>query len=252
MPFPLKFRVTGSTRGIEQAKQILSRSVRGGLTGVGKLLTQAIQPRTRYFEGHERRDVRYVVRGRGLALVLDVYGMLVQTVIDELGLPPGTFPPHRAGSKIYRWVEKRGMRGRSGPDNREPGKKAVRYGDVSMNAASQKEVVRVNRGGAEPAKRVPLISPAQSRAIKGARLRAKASREGQWFNFKSKGTGAFKVRRRSWRIERIAYLVARKIYDEGIKPTQPFSRGLDANRGRVMRELQNAIARAVNRINRGV
>lgn len=50
---------------------------------------------------------------------------------------------------------------------------------------------------------------------------------------------------------RLAYLTARHIYKNGIRPTFWNRKALEANKNRITRELQNSIARTVNEINRG-
>jgi hypothetical protein len=220
--FPLCFQITGDTRGLEQSKRILSASLRGGLTGIGKLLVRAIQPRTRYFEGKERASIKSEVRGRGLALEVTVYSELVQTLVDELGLSPGIFPPFRRGTRLFRWVEKRGL-----------------HEKVERN---QQHSYRRRRASAS----VSHVS--RSAPVRNEMRRARAARVSQRDAASSRPKS---VIRRNRRIEGVAFLIARKIFETGIKPTMPLSKGLEANRNRVMRELENAVKRAVAQINRG-
>lgn len=50
---------------------------------------------------------------------------------------------------------------------------------------------------------------------------------------------------------RMAFMAAKKIYYNGIRPTYWNRKALEANKNRVTRDMQNAISRAVREITKG-
>lgn len=223
---PLELTVEVNYRGIEQAHRILSAGLRAALETLGPLLQTSIRGRTRFFKGQERRSVKWRVRGRNLDLTLTVYSELVQAIVDELGLAPGTFPPYRSGSRLYRWAA-----------------------DKSLDRTHEKR----EQHGYRKRKAPQAISHLRSRAKNRKALRPAGARRRRGIApiVAGKQPRRRAGRSRERRIEQASFLIARAIYERGIKPTQPFSKGLAANRSRVIRTVQDAVIRAVAQINRG-
>lgn len=227
---PLELTVTGSFAGIQQAQRILSAALRAALEALGPSLQTSIRSRTRYFKGQERRSVKWVVRGRGLDLTLMVYSELVQAIVDELGLAPGTFPPHRSGSLLYKWAAAKAL------DRVEERREMYGY-----RKHRKPQAVSHLRSRASNRKALQSTRPKRRR---GRRQIAPVSEQRPQTRRKV-------GRSRERRIEQASFLIARAIYERGIKPTMPFSKGLAANRNRVIRTIQDAVIRAVAQINRG-
>lgn len=57
----------------------------------------------------ERTKTRIITRGRGgFIIVGNVFNTSIQAAVDETGAKPH-FPPWRKGSKLFRWVQRKGM-----------------------------------------------------------------------------------------------------------------------------------------------
>lgn len=59
------------------------------------------------------------------------------------------------------------------------------------------------------------------------------------------------ISNRSRQADKLAFLAARKIFEQGIKPTYWNKKALQANRQSIIRQVKNGLARAANEINRG-
>lgn len=222
----LNIRVTGNTDKLKRAPNILVAQLSGGLEGLGKLLQAGVRSRVRNFRGNEKRGVKFEVSGNGLNKTLEVFGELVQHFIDELGLPPGTFPPSDVGSLLFQWVEKKsaGWSTEHKPTERRASHVRSRHPSAgrfrgARTSTRKKRAAPKGRGKgnrAQPARAKPNPKAlARQRFIRG-----------------------------------LAFVAARAIFENGIAPGMPFAKTLQANRRRVFREVQNAFARAVNQINK--
>lgn len=242
----VRLYATSNTRALRRARQTVAQSLDNGLAGLGKVLVPAVQGRMREFEGREKKSVRYVVEGRGRAnswaRLLVVFSTVVQAFVDELGLKPGTFPPWDVGTKLFRYVRRRGLtlsRPREEHHNFGVNRAKRKISHVRSRAprGHWSRTLRGTRRGRQYAQRSgeqlkrPLAR--RSRAQRAA-LRTNARR-----------------RARQNETRRMAFLVARAIFERGIKAGRPFARTLEANRARALQAVQNAVTRAVNKINRG-
>jgi hypothetical protein len=235
MPIPLQWRVTLRVNGLAQSKKILNESLVAGLEGLGKLLVRSVRPRMREFSGKERRDVTYRVTGKGLGLSLIVFGRLVQTFIDELGLKPGTFPPWGVNSLLYKYVRRKGLNEHR---NREE----------HHNFGVQRARRRISHVRSRSPQRASLGSGA-GRVGPLARP-AKPIAKGDKQAIRARNSSA-RARAKANSIRRVSFLVARAIFERGIKPGGPFRRTLEANRAQIVAQIRFAFQRAVARINRG-
>lgn len=212
--------------GLRKAESIFTRNLRGGLEGLAKILIAAAQKRMRKQTGQSHRGLRAVIEGRGLNMRLTVSNELIQAIVDALGLPAGTFPPFKAGSKIYRWVQRRPKV------------------DRKQIAANQPErtISHLSRRPDQPRRNtkrsfryVKVEGRRTMRKVKKAQLTTQQRKQVNQSN-----------------TERRAFLVARAIYEHGIAGSNWHKKTIEANRGRVQREVGNAFRRAINEINRRI
>lgn len=222
---PLRVIITAHGN-LDQAARIFDAEFNKGLRSAGRTLRRAVQ-------GNLRKDTRDAERGVKVELQETdkgrqafVYGELIQHVIDELGLPPGTFAPWNANTRLYHWVERKALHlSLPAIGDQRPGR-AISHLRRSRNARRGRQYRQRKRGLARPLQR-----------------RSKTQRAALHKNAKE--------RSRTNNIRRAAFLVARAIYESGIKPEMPFSRALIDNRDAVIKALTDAIERAVYRINQG-
>lgn len=202
-------------RGLEKAEMILSKNLRRGLEGLGKNLARSARSRMREDLGHAKKSLKIRVKGRGIDLDLFVYSTLIQAVVDARGLAPGkAFPPFGPNTRIYNWTARRMKQGFRRSVNSTSRR---RVSHIASRRPRDPQLSRVN----------PVDKP--KRAVGRAR----------------------QVQKRRENLQRMAFLVARKIYENGIKASNWDRETLKANRKLIRRAVNNAIARAVNEINRG-
>jgi hypothetical protein len=226
----LRMRATIHGTGLKDARTIMTTALIGGLEGIGKILIPAIQGRMREFKGSEKRNLTYSIAGKGLNKSLDVYGTLIQTFIDELGLKPGTFAPWDVNTLIFAYVRRKGLASRPESERHNAGvKRQARKVFHVRQTTNARRGRRYRQAGQGQLKR-PL-----------ARRSGKQLRE-------LRHNARKRARDNSTR--RIAFLVARAIYERGIRANAPFARTLEAYRARIIREVGNAFIRAVNKMNR--
>lgn len=231
MPLPvLRLRAKIRGKGLETAPKILTDAIVGGLEGLGKILIPAVTGRMRLFTGAERRNVSTRITGRGINRSLEVFGTLVQTFIDELGLPPGTFPPWDTNTLLFRYVRRQGLVGRPTTERHYAGVRRRARKVIHVRQSANARRGRRYRQRAQD----DLKRPLARRSAKQVRELRKNARR----------------RARDNSTRRLAFLVARAIFERGITANKPFARTLEAYRARIIREVANAFIRAVNKINR--
>lgn len=208
-------RLYSNLNGLNNAPMILGKHLKGSLEGIGKRLVVAGRSRMRKSSGEAQRSLTSVVTGRGLNYTLDVYSTLIQAFIDAYGLRPGTFPSFGRGSRIYRWAER-----------------------VSKTKYKRREV----ETGEFRKRKVGRPKKQNRFSVRKPRKVAKVG------NKPIPRTGRNKMRDAS--VRRFAYMAARSIFTNGIKPTYWNEKALNVNRGRIELDLRNGIRRAVNEINR--
>lgn len=225
----VRIRVTRDTPGLDRAERTLVESLNNALDALGRHLQRALRGRTRRSRGDEQKNIKYEIRGEGLNKTLYVFGDLIQLWVDEYGLRPGVFPPWDKGSRLYAWVDRLGLVDRPHEERFNAGR-ARRARRVSHVASRQpRRATRVSRRAAVSGGRVG-----------GTRHRAAARQE-----------RTASQQRRAKATRRLAFLVARAIFERGIKAGKPIARTFEANRAKIVKDVTNAFVRAVNKINRG-
>jgi hypothetical protein len=198
-----------------------------------------VRARVRRFTGREQKGVKYIVRGSGLNKFLFVFGELVQHFVDELGLPPGTFPPWGVGTFIFNYVRQKGLAQREEPSDFHYARSRRRARKVS-HAFTRRPGPRVSRGPTTEAS-----GPPRRRASTEAR-RGRGKRIAE-----RRGNQSARALAREKSVRRVAFKIARAIFEHGITAGRPFGRTLDANRNKIVRDMTLAFSRAIGIINRG-
>lgn len=226
----LRLRAKIHGTGLKDARTIFTDAIIGGLEGLGKILMPAVAGRMRRFQGLEQRNLATRIEGRGLNKSLEVFGTLVQTFIDELGLAPGTFPPWDVNTALFKYVRARGL---------------VKRPTTERHYANQRRRAR------------KVIHVRQSsNARRGRRYRQKSQDQLKRPLARRSGKQVRELRKNARRrarnnaTRRLAFLVARAIFERGIKANAPFAKTLEAYEARIIREIANAFTRAVNKVNR--
>lgn len=224
---------------LDQAERILVRHETEGLLKLGNDLRDSLRPRMRKFTGEGQRRIKVAVVGRRLNKSVEIFGELVQHYVDEYGLPPGIFPPWDVGTLIYKYAEKKGQAPE--PDPTVPRQRVGR---------NRRRVSHVrSRRPAADRQRVAAIRAREQGA--GAKVtRAKTRHKAAKAETQKPGRTA-RVIKKERAVRRVAFLIARGIFESGIKANAPFARTLDANRAKIVRDMQGIINRAVAEINRG-
>lgn len=208
----VRFRTTYfRDTGLRNAPAILAKHLKGSLEGIGKNLVRSSQLRMRNDLGNERRSLTIKVNGSGLNLNLLVVSQLMQAFTDAYGLKRGTFPPFGPTSRIYSWALRR----------------ATSWEKRTPAPTTNKKVVRKRITKVKKVKKITAPFKQSKISLKG---RTKA---------------------RDSDARRISFLVARAIYEKGIKPSYWNRAALEANMRRIKTDLQNGLYRAVREINRG-
>ena len=223
LPFTLKFRLVSHNDNLKNAPAILANEFKKGLESIGKRLTSSAETRMRKDSGDERRSLQTVIEGKGLGINVVVYSVLLKAFIDAYGMRPGVRVPYGFGSRLHTWAQRR-----------------VRLGSNSLPKSSSTAY-----DGAGP-RRVfqPKTKVTQVRGTAKPRL-GRVTKSG------TKVKGSARIANKNKQASRLAFLVARTIFDRGIKGTNWNRKALEANKGRIIRELKNSLSRAAVRINRG-
>jgi hypothetical protein len=231
---------------LPNAGRILVRHGTNALQKAGEALRETARVNIRRDTGEAARRIKVEISGKGLNKLVEVYGELVQHYVDENGLPPGIFPPWDVGSRIYKYAERKGLHERT---------QRSEHHNFGVRRRPRK-VSHVNS-------RRPAHIRASIRAKGAEAIGARGSDE---TNRRANGRGS-RVRRasannepatRSSRslskeraIRRIAFLIARSIFERGIRANKWAAKTLEADRVKIIRDLQDAFIHAVAEINRG-
>lgn len=205
---------------LKKAPNVISKHIRRGLEILGRRLRTSSASRMRKNTGAEARSLQIQVTGNFLDLELRVFSTLIRAYIDAYGLPRGVFPPYGLGTPLYRWAL------------------------TKANGNSFKRVKTV-----KDIRSVRTLTRNRSKS----RRELVASKAQKVNPITEKATSVLSRGQRSARAQarRTAYLVARSIYQKGIRATHWNTRALDANKSRIIREMQNSLARAANELRRG-
>lgn len=226
---------------ILDAERILVRHTTETLDRLGRELREDVIPRMREFRGLERKSVKFQVSGRGLNKLVEVYSTLIQAFVDEYGLPPGVFPPWDIGSNIYRYVERKGLHRLSERrqfHNFNVRRRPRKVSHVTSRRPSSKRAGGSGRGAEGLGQPRPARTRSQARQAHRARVKQQSATRSRASITNDRA------------IRRVAFLIARSIFERGIRAGRPFALALEANRERVISELQQAFVRAVAEINR--
>jgi hypothetical protein len=234
---------------LENAGRILVRHETETLGRVGKEVREDLRGRVRKFSGEEARKLKVKLSGRGMNKFVEVFGELIQHVIDEYGLPPGTFQPWGVGSRLYKYVQRKGFSiERKG------------YKPLHSSSGQGKKPRRLTRKASHVKSRRPSHIRAKLRAEghQQSRPNPRGKAGNRQGNSQFRGgrdpiqhRRAIASRRRETRTRQISFLVARSIFERGIRANRPFARTLESNRVYIMGELKKAINEAIDEINRG-
>lgn len=220
LPFSVKFRRAARTDiALKQAPLILSQEMRGGLSAVGKRLKTASQSRMRKDTNETIKSLKVdVTANKSGTFSVEVFSTLLQAFIDAYGLSVGTRPPWGMRSRLYRWV------GRKAKGNYLPS-----VGEPFRLVGPRRQF------GYKPPKRLTRKITKKSRITKLTEPMSRSKRQ------KAKDNN----------LRRLAFLVSRAIYNKGIKPTRWNYYALESQKRQIKVDIQNALLRVVNRMNRG-
>jgi hypothetical protein len=235
--FRIGIRVQANDEGLRNAERTYVAALNTTLNALGRHLQGALRGRVRRNIGTEARNIKYEVRGSGLAKTLFVFGSLVQLFIDEYGLAPGTFPPWDVGSRLYRYVDKKNLVARE--ERSEHHNFGVRRRARKVSHVTSRRPRATGAGGTQPS------TPPVGTRVKRRRRAAKPGADPQ----ERRRARASATREKATR--RLAFLVARAIFERGIKAGRPIARTFESNRAKIVRDIANAFVRATNKINRG-
>lgn len=225
-PFTLKFRLVSRKEGLKQLEKNLVTEMRGALGTIGKRLTASSESRMRRDTGESIKTLKTIIEGRGLNLSVIVYSTLLRAFIDAYGLRPGTRIPFGQGTRLNKWAERKIGTGE---------KTGITEG-FSESTIGPKRVfspVKVRR----VVPRIEIVTP-----VKRIRVTKKTT---------GPVRAVARERAKNRAANRFAFLTAREIYHRGLKGSHWNKAALEANKGRLIRELKNAISRAVNKVRRG-
>jgi hypothetical protein len=216
----LRFRLLKfKDQGLKNAPRIMSKNLKGGLSEIGKRLARSARSRMRKDVGTEQKSLKVVLQGQGLNLNVLIFSTLVQAFVDAYGLPRGVFPDFAINSGLYGWAKRR------------------------LKGLVVKQVKTGKSSPAGPAKPRELRNFRQRRRTHIAK-RSKITKHNVSISTKRR------VRSKANDFRRLAFLVARSIYQRGIKPTFWNQRALDANKNMIQKALQNALSRAATEMKR--
>lgn len=198
---------------LKAAPKILQKNLEAGLEGLGKRLRASAKSRMRRDRGDEQKSLVVKVRVQGLNMNMMVFSTLIQAFVDAYGLRRGVFPDFKVNSRLYDWAKRR------------------------LRNIPTKQIQTIGTPSG-PAKR------AYKARIKKIKRRRKIRGQGEPV------TSRQRHRAKVSDIRRLAFLVARAIFNRGIRAGGWPKKTLEANKQRIVRDMQNALARSANEINR--
>lgn len=215
----LRFRTIAhktNLNGLKQARPILQRNMRLGLTRIGGLFQKGAVSRMRKDTGESIKSLQIVVRGKGLDLGVLVFSEKIQALIDAQGLPRGIFPPFGEGTPLYRWAQRKI---RSNPSKR-----------VKLGAVPKRSLFQLNKNYL---RRQRLRNVTKVKKVRVGRRR----RSEQVTGLDNQG-------------KRLAFIVARVIYRKGIRATHWNTKALQANKNKAIAYISYAIQRSITEMRR--
>lgn len=135
---PIRHKVNVRAPGLKRANEFLRVEVAKSLRTAGGLLQRKVREKQRVDTGQERRrtlvsGVKNLRRGIGIS----VYNTVIQGLVDETGATwSGGQPPSHPGSKLYKWVQRKGIANRMQPGARAAVRQAA-GGRAAANASKR-------------------------------------------------------------------------------------------------------------------
>lgn len=125
-------RVRVDVPGLLAAERMLAAEFARAAQKVGEELQSRIRPKQSHDTGQNRRRTQIKVVSRtGARVSVSVYNTTIQANVDETGAKPH-FPPFKIGSKLFRWVQRKGISSRITSSARAS---ARRFGQTAARAA---------------------------------------------------------------------------------------------------------------------
>lgn len=110
MAVPILNRVNIYIPGLERGSILLALALRTEAERQATRLEGQVKIRQRMATGEERRKTTSRITQKETYLKLRVYNPSIQAAVDETGAVPH-FPPYKRGSKLFKWVERKGLGG---------------------------------------------------------------------------------------------------------------------------------------------
>lgn len=221
---------------LPEAERILNREGTAALERIGREVKADAQTHIKRFTGETARRIKVQITGKGLNKLVEVYGELVTHYVDQYGLPPGTFPPWDVGSRIYKYAEKRGVLTKT--DLRHRPRRVSHVATRRPAHIRAKLRAQAERGKRTETARVISTRRNSPRGRGNTRTARRATRTPRQVS-------------REREVRRIAFRIALSVFERGIRPNQWVTKTLEANRVKIIQDLENAFYQAVNIVNRG-
>lgn len=143
-------KINSKIDGLKKGNIYLSEELRKAGQKIGLHLQGKVRDKQRIDTGQERRRTLFRVRQTRAALLqVSVYNTVVQALVDETGAVwSGTQPPSHAGSKLYRWVQRKGIATRASGSERRAAANTVRR-TARAEGASKAEALAFGRSAAK-------------------------------------------------------------------------------------------------------
>lgn len=138
-------KVKVDTTGLKRGKQYIQEELAKAGVTIGSHLTGRVRAKMRVDTGAERRGTKWVSRAVGSSLRVVVSNNLVQAAVDETGAKwSGSMPPYQPGSRLYRWVIRKGIASRLGGGQRRAISARIRS-ESRRAGASREEAIAAGR-----------------------------------------------------------------------------------------------------------
>jgi hypothetical protein len=141
MAVPIKHTVKVDTTGLKRGKQFIQEELAKAGVTIGTHLTGKVRAKQRIDTGAERKGTQWKSRAVGSSLRVNVSNRLVQALVDETGARwSGSMPPFHAGSKLYKWVIRKGIASRLSGGQRRAVSARVRSNSRRAGASREESI----------------------------------------------------------------------------------------------------------------
>lgn len=114
MAVPIRHKVNVKIDGLKRGNRYLNQELAKAGKRIGTHLQGKVREKQRVDTGQERKRTLWRSRAKNSHLTVTVYNTVVQALVDETGARwRGTQPPSHPGSKLYAWVERKGLTSRT-------------------------------------------------------------------------------------------------------------------------------------------